>query len=71
MIRLSPALPDLAATGRALGVVLPALLYLAGLVALVIAAFLFCRIAGFAALGCTLIVIGYMVEVNQSAVPRS
>lgn len=43
----------------------PALLYIGGLTALVIAGFLFTVIAGFLTLGVSLFVIGYMAEVNQ------
>lgn len=43
----------------------PGLLYVGGLAALVVAGFLFAVIAGFIALGVSLLVVGYMAEVNQ------
>lgn len=43
----------------------PGLLYVGGLAALVVAGFLFTVIAGFVALGASLLVVGYMAEVNQ------
>jgi hypothetical protein len=43
----------------------PGLLYVLGLAALVVAGFLFTVIAGFIALGASLLVVGYMAEVNQ------
>jgi hypothetical protein len=45
--------------------VAPALFYVAGLVSLVVAGFVFAVLAGLVALGVSLLVIGYMVEVNQ------
>jgi membrane protein DedA with SNARE-associated domain len=50
---------------RSLKPAAPALLYVAGMVPLVIAGFLFAAIAGCVALGVALIVLGYMAEVNQ------
>jgi hypothetical protein len=43
----------------------PGALYVGGLSALVVAGFLFTVIAGFIALGVSLMVVGYMAEVNQ------
>ena len=43
----------------------PGLLYVGGLAALCVAGFLFTVIAGFVVLGVSLLVVGYMAEVNQ------
>ena len=43
----------------------PGFLYVGGLAALVAAGFLFTVIAGFIALGVSLLAVGYMAEVNQ------
>jgi hypothetical protein len=43
----------------------PGLLYVGGLASVVVAGFLFTVIAGFIALGVSLLAVGYMAEVNQ------